>query len=87
MNYLLCSTWHYLLACFYLIYQSRVRVSLNITVRGCTVVQLLQVQFDGAAVAERLEQAARVCALCMRLDCHDMSSNPIVGYLSEGSES
>jgi len=34
------------------------------------------VQVIGAAVAERLEQAARVCALCMRLDCHDFESHP-----------
>ena len=31
---------------------------------------------EGAAVAERLEQAARVCALCMRLDCHEFESRP-----------
>ena len=30
----------------------------------------------GAAVAERLELAARVCALCMRLDCHEFESRP-----------
>ena len=27
-----------------------------------------------AAVAERLEQAVRVRALCMRLDCHEFES-------------
>ena len=39
---------------------------------------LLQAYFTPApaAVAEQLERGARVCALCMRLNCHEFESRP-----------